>query len=288
MKLPIFAFKMVMSVVQILAYAIIAAYIAEFFITHPVVNSQFTGYPHRGTFYLAGIATLVTCGVTFATNRDDAGGHFISSVFARVAAIGASWPFLRLAMVQNSGWERMIFGACGALLFVTGVVGIRSRSRRSGVMFYATVASVFLLFGIYLSGQRVLRFDRTNNQIGSTLETHRWWGRSLDDRQQLENVTGYELRHQSDEYGDMGADGIVLISPGGQGLFVAEARLAIHGLSQQVQQQWQSFSESTDRDLTLVERTPAAPFPILLGIAAAIFYGGTKFDRFVKPPKHMP
>jgi hypothetical protein len=287
-KVLVFIFKMAMSVVSILAYAIISAYIAEFFITHPVVNPQFTGYPHRGTFYLAGIATLITCGVTFATNRDDAGGQFLSSVFARVAVIGASWPFIRLAMVQNTSWETAIFGACGVLLFaagVAGVVGIKSRSRRSGLLLYATAAGVFLLFGIYLSGQRVLHLERIDSQVRATIETYRWFGQHLSNRQQLENITGYELQHQSEDYGDIGGDGIVLTSAGGQEFFVPEARLALHGLARQVQQQWQAFWESTDQAITLVEQTPAAPFPVILAIAVAIFCGGMKFDRFVVSPK---
>ena len=288
MKILEFLFKMAMSVIHILLYAVIAAYLAEFFVTHPVVNPQFDGHPHWGTAALAAVAALVTCAVTFASEKDDA-GEFMPSVFSRVAIIGVSWPFARLATFQDSAWEAAPFFVCAVALCVTGMIGIGgivSRSRTAGLVLYATAALVYLFFGVYLWGQRSLAFERHDQQVDGVFEVRRWGGLHVDRVVTLTDVVGYQDKYQSDQFDSTSGEGITLMSRDGSELLISSARLQWLGLPQLVADQLTDFLESGRPSLRLVEKTPAAPFPLILLIACGIYYAGVTLDPQIRTATH--
>jgi len=287
-KIVKFVFKLVMSARLILPFAVIAAFCAEFFVTHPAVHSGFTGYPHPGTIIVSTVTAMITCALFFAVERDDYAGDFMISVFTRVAVVGVSWPFLRLALHQASIVEAVPFAICSVALFVAGVVGIvgivRS-SRLAGLLLYGTAAFVFLLFVVFLSGKRVLSFERTDGTVHCTLETYRWLGLRRHDVRELKNVTDYKDRRQSDRIGDMAGDGTVLVSANGDVLLIADGRMSYNGLSPQIFDELRDFLESEEPLLRLTEGTPATPWPLNLLIAVGIFYFGVQYDPHVRPPE---
>lgn len=289
MRTLIFVFKMAMSVSRILLPAIIAAYLAEHFVTHPVVNHHFTGYPHWGTALVAGITAMVACAVTFFHARDDEQGNFQVSIFSRVAVVGVSWAFVRLAMHQDTVLEAVPFACLATAMFaagIHGIVGIVVRSRVAGLLLYGTAAVVYLTFSFYMMGERALRFDRKDNQVNCTFETYRWCGLHRTGVRSLTNVVGQQHKYASSQFNDVSGEGVVLIAGDGQELLVSNAPFQWKGLLRLVRDQLETFLASDERALSLTEKTPAAPLPVILMIGLGIYYLGVTVDPQVRAASH--
>jgi hypothetical protein len=149
---------------------------------------------------------------------------------------------------------------------------------------YIYGAFVFVVFVIFLSGERILTFERSGtNNITATLETRRWLGFATIDVRQLDGVKEYSNKHQVDAFDDTRIEGTVLIGDGKYLMIPGDVSNS-NRLASRISDVLPIFIDNSEPKRELRERIPFLTLPVTLVVAMLFPFLGLTADPMVVAP----
>ncbi|MEQ8791467.1 MAG: hypothetical protein RIC55_34710 [Pirellulaceae bacterium] len=259
------------------------------------------GPPHADVVdILIGAAAGAIIGGALAI-RNRGGKRYLLAIWARVALVAACWPFWRLAAMQTQWESRFVLTLTGGWLALVGVAAIvqvllrptspkdspsplgraiasAGRRRWMEVVVYGSAAAAVLVLGAFLSGSYTARFTHSEEGVRCELTRSRWLGAVVTERLVIDHIHGWRRTD--------GEHAIELLTDDGAARVPGDR--AYYGtLAGQISRQLEGFlasSPSLTSPLTLTERTPWAPPPVVVLWACGVLCYGAFLDPLTAFP----